>query len=86
MKLLLDLGNTRCKYAVLDKGEVGKYGIHDYGPFGKLYGVKSLCDQYKDANGIVISSVLSERTNSLIKETLLKEGAKKNIFSCACRK
>ncbi len=79
MKLLLDLGNTRCKYAVLEESGIEKYGAKDYGPFGKLYGVKSLCDQYSEAEGIVISSVLSKSANSQINETLLRDGVS-NIF------
>jgi len=79
VKLLLDLGNSRCKFAVVEKGKLESCDTQKYGPFGKLYSVKSLCDQYRDANGIIISSVLSEETNSQIKATLLKGGAK-NIY------
>ncbi len=79
MKLLLDLGNTRCKYAVLEEGRVKKHGIQNYSPFGKIYGVKSLCDQYGEAEGVVISSVLSKSTNSQIQETLANSGVR-NIF------
>lgn len=79
MKLLLDLGNSRCKFAVVEKGKIEKYHTQSYGPFGKLYSVKSLCDKYADASGIIIGSVLSEEMNSQIKETLLKDGAK-NIY------
>ena len=79
MKLLLDLGNSRCKYAVLGEGGIEKCGVQNYGPFGKLYSVKSLCDQYNNASRIVISSVLSEATNNQIKETLLKDSAN-NIY------
>jgi len=79
VKLLLDLGNSRCKYAIVEESEVAKYDSHNYGPFGKLYSVKSLCDQYSDASGIIISSVLSEEMNSQIKETLLSDDAK-NIY------
>ena len=76
---MLDLGNSRCKFAVVDNDVVEKYDTQNYGPFGKLYSVKSLCDQYSDASGIIIGSVLSEEMNSQIKETLLKDGAK-NIY------
>jgi len=79
VKLLLDLGNSRCKYAIVEEGEVAKYDSQNYGPFGKLYSVKSLCDQYSDASGIIISSVLSEEMNSQIKETLLSDDAE-NIY------
>jgi type III pantothenate kinase len=79
VKLLLDLGNSRCKYAIIEEGEVAKFDSQNYGAFGKLYSVKSLCDQYSDAGGIIISSVLSEEMNSQIKETLLNDDAK-NIY------
>lgn len=79
VKLLLDLGNSRCKFSVVENGVAEKYDTQNYGPFGKLYSVKSLCDQYSDASGIVIGSVLSKEMNSQIKETLYKDGAK-NIY------
>ena len=79
MKLLLDLGNSRCKFAIVENSKVQKYGVKNYGPFGKLYGVKSLCDQYSDASSIIISSVLSEEMNLQIKETLLS-GSSKNVY------
>lgn len=89
MKLLLDLGNSRCKYAVVEKNIVKKYGTQNYGPFGKLYGVKSLCDQYSevagDASGLVICSVLSEVMNAEIKETLTKDGVKNIYFLTATK-
>jgi len=80
VKLLLDLGNSRCKFAVVEKGKVEKYDTQNYGPFGKLYSVKSLSDKYTDANGIIIGSVLSEEMNSQIKETLLNDGVKSVYF------
>lgn len=79
MKLLLDLGNSCCKYAVVEKNKIEKYDIQRYGPFGKLYGVRSLCDQYSEVSGIVISSVLSEGMNSEIKEMLSKQSVE-NIY------
>ncbi len=85
MKLLLDLGNSRCKYAVLEESGIEKYGVQNYGPFGKLYSVKSLCDQYNDASEIVISSVLSEAANTQIKETLLKDNAVNIYFFVPAR-
>ena len=82
MKLLLDLGNSRCKYAIVEKGEVKQYEAQNYGPFGKLYSVKSLSDKYSNAEEVVISSVLSEELNSQISEALLR-GAVKNVFFLA---
>jgi type III pantothenate kinase len=82
VKLLLDLGNSRCKFAIVEKGDLKQYEAQNYGPFGKLYSVKSLSDQYSDADEVVISSVLSEEMNSQIKETLLN-GAAKNVFFLA---
>ena len=79
MKLLLDLGNSRCKYAIVEEDEVAKYDSQNYGPFGKLYSVKSISDQYSGASGIIISSVLSEEMNSQIKEALLSD-VTKNIY------
>jgi type III pantothenate kinase len=80
VKILLDLGNSRCKFAIVENSNVQKYDAQDYGPFGKLYSVKSLCDQYNDASGIIISSVLSEKMNLQIKETLLGDSSKSVYF------
>lgn len=79
MKLLVDLGNSCCKFAVEEEGKIEKYQSQKYGPFGKLYSVKSLCGQFSDAKAIVISSVLSTEMNTQIKETLTSDGAK-NIY------
>ena len=87
MKLLLDLGNSRCKFAVLDDNGVMDYGVQNYGPFGKLYTVKSLCDKHS-LNKVVVCSVLSEKMNADIIDTLSnKDGndvfiltAEKNCF------
>ena len=79
MKLLLDLGNSRCKYAIYGESRIEKYGAQNYEPFGKLYSVKSLYGQYNDASEIIISSVLSKAINNQIEETLLKDGAN-NIY------
>jgi type III pantothenate kinase len=80
VKLLLDLGNSRCKFAIVEKDEVKQYEVQNYGPFGKLYSVKSLSDKYSDADEVVISSVLSEEMNSQIKEALLSGTVKKVFF------
>ncbi len=79
MKLLLDLGNSRCKFAIVENGRLEQNDTHNYGPFGKLYSVKSLCDQYSDASEVIISSVLSAEMNSQIKDTLLNDSVK-NIY------
>jgi len=80
VKLLLDLGNSRCKFAIVEDGDVKQYAVENYGPFGKLYSVKSIADKHPDADQIVVSSVLSEEMNSQIKETLLNDTEKKVFF------
>ena len=80
MKLLLDLGNSRCKFAIVEGGEVKQYEAESYGPFGKFYSVKSLSNKYSDIDEIVISSVLSEEMNSQINEMLLNDAARKVFF------
>ncbi len=79
MNLLVDLGNSCCKFAVEDEGKIEKYQSEKYGPFGKLYSVKSLCGQFRDAKAIVISSVLSAEMNAQIKDTLRSDDVK-NIY------
>lgn len=87
MKLLLDLGNSRCKFAILDDNGVMEYGTQNYGPFGKLYTVKSLCEK-QNLTKVVVCSVLSDKMNTDIIDMLSnKDGydvfflaAEKNCF------
>jgi len=65
---------------VVENNKIENYSTQQYGPFGKLYGVKSLYDKYSDVSEIVISSVLSAGMNTEIKETLLKEGVDNLYF------
>ena len=84
MKLLLDLGNSRCKFAILDDNGVMDYGTQNYGPFGKLYTVKSLCDK-QSLTKIVICSVLSDKMNKEIIDTLSNKDGK-DVFFLAAKK
>jgi len=79
VNLLIDLGNSSCKFAIEKEGKIQKYQSQRYGPFGKLYSVKSLCDQFDHAKSVVISSVLSIEMNAQIRETLVSDGVK-NIY------
>ncbi|MEM7401065.1 MAG: type III pantothenate kinase [Pseudomonadota bacterium] len=80
MKLLIDLGNSRCKYAVMQQDGSMEYGIQNYSPFGKLYSVKSLCDKFGDTEGVIICSVLSEKMNNEIKTTLVEKDGRDVFF------
>ncbi len=84
MKLLLDLGNTRCKYALLDDSDQMEYGAKDYGPFGKLYTVKSLCDK-DNVKKVIICSVLSEKMNAEIIEVLVNKDGH-DVYSLSAEK
>lgn len=75
MNLLIDLGNSCCKFAIEEEGKIEKYQSQKYGPFGKLYSVKTLSNQFNDAKAVIISSVLSTEMNSQIKDTLTADGA-----------
>ncbi len=79
MNLLLDLGNSYCKFAIEAEGKIEKYQSQKYGPFGKLYSVKSLCDQFSNSKVVIICSVLSAEMNFQIRETLVADGVK-NIY------
>lgn len=80
MKLLIDLGNSRCKYAMLQQDGSMEYGIQSYSPFGKLYSVKSLCDKFENTEKVMICSVLSEKMNSEIKSTLVEKDGRDVFF------
>ncbi len=84
MKLLLDLGNSRCKYALLHEGDKIEYGAQDYGPFGKLYTVKSLCDK-DNIKKVIICSVLSEKMNSEIIDVLVNKDGH-DVYSLSAEK
>jgi type III pantothenate kinase len=77
--LLIDLGNSCCKFAIEEKGHIETYQSQKYGPFGKLNCIKSLCDQYDKAKSVIISSVLSEDMNTQIKDALTS-GGEKNVY------
>lgn len=79
MKLLLDLGNSRCKYAHMHSDDSIQYGVQSYSPFGKLYAVKSLCDKYKNVEQVIISSVQSKKMNAEIASTLFEKN-KKDVY------
>ncbi len=80
MKLLIDLGNTRCKFAVMQQDGSMEYGVQDYSPFGKLYSVKSLNDKYNDAEKVIISSVLSDKMNADILSRLVDQDGRDVYF------
>lgn len=74
MNLLIDLGNSCCKFAIEKKGQIEKFESQKYGPFGKLYTVKSLSSPFNEAKAVIISSVLSTEMNAQIKDTLTEDG------------
>lgn len=85
MALLIDLGNSYCKFALEEEGKIETYHSQRYGPFGKLYSVKDLCGQFNNAKVVVISSVLSEEMNTQIKDALTTDGEKYIYFLDPCK-
>ena len=73
MKLLIDLGNTRCKFALMQQDGTMEYDVQDYSSFGKLYSVKTLCDKFSDVEKVIICSVLSEKMNEDIFSRLVDQ-------------
>ena len=61
MNLLLDFGNHRCKFAMLDKDGVIKYGVQSYPKKNRHLLIESLLHEYKVSNKVIISSVLDEK-------------------------
>ena len=63
MNLLLDLGNSRCKFAILEKDVVKKYGIKQYYKENRHSVIEALLHEYINLNKAIVSSVFDEKFN-----------------------
>lgn len=63
MKLLLDLGNSCCKFAVLGKDVPEVYGALLYHETERLAVIESVLRQYNDLDKVVVCSVLDQSLN-----------------------
>ena len=71
MKLLLDLGNSRCKFAVLGKDVPEVYGALPYHGTGRLAVIESVLRQYDGLDKAVVCSVLGRDLNGRLRQLLM---------------
>ena len=58
MKLLLDLGNSRCKFAVVKKGVPDVFGALPYHEHTRLAVIENVLRQHGKPDMVVVCSVL----------------------------
>ncbi len=63
MNLLLDLGNSRCKFALLENHDIKKYAIKPYSKADKLTVIASLLRNCQVLHKVIVCSVLGEALN-----------------------
>lgn len=70
MNLLLDLGNSRCKFAIVENNVIKKYGVQPYHKTNKLSAIKPLLHEHSNSNKVIICSVLDETFDNQLIELL----------------
>lgn len=63
MNLLLDLGNSRCKFAILEKDVIKKYGIQPYHKENRHSVIETLLFENNNLKKAIVCSVLDEKFN-----------------------
>ena len=68
MKALLDLGNSRCKFAILDPEAKDTFGALPYQNGNRLEIIASVLQSYEQLDRVVVCSVLDRELNSRLQE------------------
>ncbi len=68
MKALLDLGNSRCKFAILDPEAEDTFGALPYQDEDRLEVIASVLQPYEQLDGIIVCSVLGLGLNDRLQE------------------
>ncbi len=68
MKALLDLGNSRCKYAILDPEAEDTFGALSYRDEERLEVIASVLQPYGQLDRVVVCSVLDQELNDQLQE------------------
>lgn len=68
MKALLDLGNSRCKFAILESGETDTFGALPYQDGDRLEVIASVLQPYEQLDRVVMCSVLDRELNGQLQE------------------
>ena len=69
MNLLLDIGNSRCKFAILEKNKTREHGAIAYSSNNKTSKIEVLLQKNKVINKVIICSVLNDEFNQKLIET-----------------
>lgn len=70
MNLILDLGNSRCKYALADYDELIRNGSLRYSDLNKFFEIEKFLYKQDKFKKIIVSSVLNKSDNSKLAEVL----------------
>ncbi len=70
MNLLLDIGNSRCKFAKQDGSAIKESGVITYKSKNKIDEIKSIFENDEAFNRVVICSVLNDQFNQALKKVL----------------
>ena len=68
MKALLDLGNSRCKFAILKLGEADAFGAMPYQDGSQLDAIASVLQPHDPLDRIVVCSVLGRQFNEQLQD------------------
>ena len=85
MKALLDLGNNRCKFAILDPDAEDTFGALPYGGGDRMEVIASVLRPYDQLDRVVVCSVLDQELNEQLQERFQEGrfyflGPSKNCF------
>ena len=72
MNLLLDMGNSRCKYAIADEQQIQKFGAISYAESDKFSEVAAYLSNLDQIEKVIISSVLDKLSNNKLIELIEK--------------
>jgi len=70
MNLLLDLGNSRCKFQIVENRQIKKHGALPYIGANKLAVIESLLREHNFNNKVIICSVFDVKFNNQLKKLL----------------
>ncbi len=71
MKLLMDLGNSRCKCAIINNGDFDLIDPISYSKTDRMSTIKSLFDGLKNLSQVVICTVLGKHINTQLEQFLV---------------
>lgn len=74
MRLLLDLGNSRCKFAVVQSGLSDAFGALPYPESNRLEVIEGILRQYDHLDRAVACSVLPQEANDQLKRQFTSSG------------